>query len=112
MFPGMNPRQLQKAMQKMGIQQQDIEADEVIIKTKDSQLIFSNPQVAKVNMMGQETYQIIGKPAVQPVSQEPDINEDDISTVMQQANCSKEKAVEAIKRHKGDLAQAILELKG
>ena len=62
MFPGMNPRKMQQMMKKMGIQQQEIDAQEVIIKTKDKQLIFSQPQVSKVNMMGQDTFQIIGVP--------------------------------------------------
>ena len=32
-MPGMNPRMMKQAMKRMGIQQQDIEATEVIIKT-------------------------------------------------------------------------------
>ena len=112
MFPGMNPRKMQQMMKKMGIQQQEIDAQEVIIKTKDKQLIFSQPQVSKVNMMGQDTFQIIGEPEEKPLSTLPDINEDDISTVMQQANVSKEEAEKALKESKGDLAKAILTLQG
>ena len=62
MFPGVNPRKMQQMMKKMGIQQQEIDALEVIIKTKDKQLVFSHPQVSRVNMMGQDTFQIIGEP--------------------------------------------------
>ena len=35
MMPNINPRQLQKAMQRMGVRQEEIEATEVIIKTKE-----------------------------------------------------------------------------
>ena len=112
MFPGMNPRKMQQMMKKMGIQQQEIDAQEVIIKTKDKQLIFSQPQVSKVNMMGQDTFQIIGVPEEKPLSTTPDINEEDISTVMQQAEVSKEEAEKALKESKGDLAKAILTLQG
>ena len=68
--------------------------------------------VAKINMMGQESYQIVGEPKERPLSSEPDISEEDIKTVMEQAGVGKEKAAAAIKRHKGDLAEAILELSG
>ena len=35
MIPGMNPKQMSKMMQKMGIKQEEIDAIEVIIKTPD-----------------------------------------------------------------------------
>lgn len=98
-------------MKRMGIQQQDIDAVEVVIKTNDYQLVFKNPQVAKVNMMGQSTYQIIGEPVEQPLSTQPEISEDDINTVMEQVNCSEEEARKALEETKGDIAEAILKLK-
>ena len=108
----MNSRQMTQAMRKMGIQQVEIEATEVIIKCPDKQIIINNPQVSKVNMMGQETFQIVGQPEEQPLSSEPDINEDDIQTVMDQTGTSKEKAKDSIEKNEGDLAKAILDLKG
>ena len=108
----MNSRQMAQAMRKMGIQQVEIEATEVIIKCPDKQIIINNPQVSKVNMMGQETFQIVGQPEEQPLSSEPDINEDDIQTVMDQTGTSKEKAKDSIEKNEGDLAKAILDLKG
>jgi nascent polypeptide-associated complex subunit alpha len=111
MIPGMNPRKVQAMMKKMGIAQQEIEATEVIIKTPQKEILIQNPQVAKVNMMGQETFQIVGQIEERSLSSEPEINEDDIKTVMEQANCSEDQAKEAIQSAKGDLAQAILELK-
>ncbi|MBW3023127.1 nascent polypeptide-associated complex protein [Candidatus Woesearchaeota archaeon] len=110
MFPGMNPRKMQQAMKRMGIQQTEIDATEVIIKTADKELVFQNPQVSKVNMMGQETYQIVGEPVERDLSSEPEISEDDIKTVMEQANVDKKTALKAIEEHKGDLAEAILSL--
>ena len=97
-------------MKRMGIQQQDLDAKEVIIRLADKELVFSDPQVAKVNMMGQETFQIIGTPEERSLSTEPEISEEDIQTVVDQAGVDKEKALETIKKHKGDIAAAILEL--
>ena len=95
----------------MGIQQQDIEATEVIIKTPEKDIVIENPQVAKVNMMGQETFQIVGKITERAVSADPEINEEDVKTVMEQAGVDEEKAKAAVQKNNGDLAAAILEFK-
>lgn len=106
----LNPKDLQKAMQRMGIQQQEIDAVEVIIRCQDKEIVIPNPQVAKVNMMGQESWQISGQAQERALSSEPDIKDEDVQTVMEQTNASKEDALNAIKQAKGDLAQAILTL--
>ncbi len=111
MIPGMNPRAMRQAMKRMGIQQQDIDATEVIIKTPEKELVINNPQVAKVNMMGQETFQVIGQVEERSISKESSINEDDIKTVMEQTGVDENKAKEVIEKHSGDLAAAIMELK-
>jgi nascent polypeptide-associated complex subunit alpha len=105
MMPGMNPRQMNKMMQKMGIKQDEIEASEVIIKTPGKNLIIKNPSVTRVDMMGQKTFQIIGT-----VTEESPISEEDIATVSEQANVSKEKAKEELEKTSGDLAEAIVNL--
>ena len=61
MFPGMNPRKMQQMMKRMGIQQVEIPATEVIIKTEDKEIVITEPSVSKVNMMGQETFQVSGQ---------------------------------------------------
>ena len=98
-------------MRRMGIAQTEIEATQVIIKTSDSMLIFDNPQVSRVNMMGQETFQIMGNIIERELSTEPEINEEDIQTVMEQADVPEDEARKAINDSKGDLAKAILSLK-
>lgn len=110
MVGGMNPRQMKKMMQKMGIQQQDVDADLVIIKSGNKETIISEPNVVKVNMMGQETFQITGNISERVASTEPEISEDDIKTVMEQASVDKEKARAALEASDGDLAKAIIEL--
>jgi nascent polypeptide-associated complex subunit alpha len=112
MLPGgVNPRQMRMAMQRMGIQQEEIDAEEVIIRLKDKEIVISNPSVTKVNMMGQKTYQIMGEEEERSLSTEPDISDDDIKTVCEAADVSEEEAREAIKEAKGDLAAAIMNLK-
>ena len=108
MLPGMNPRDLAKAMKRLGIQQDELEAHEVIIKLADKELVFSDPHVTKVNAMGQVSFQITGTPEERP--KEMPITEDDVKTVMEQAKVDRERAMAAIKKNHGDLAAAILEL--
>jgi nascent polypeptide-associated complex subunit alpha len=108
----MNSRSMAKAMKRMGIQQTELDAKEVIIRLEDKELVFVNPQVAKVNMMGQETFQVIGTPQERAISSEPEISEEDVQTVVDQTGAEKEAALAAVKKHKGDIAAAILDLKG
>lgn len=109
MFPGMNPREMQKAMKRLGIRQEEIDAELVIIKTANKDLVIKNPQVSKINMMGQETIQVVGE--ITEVEKSGDaISEDDISTVMAQTSCTKEEAADALEESNGNLAEAILKL--
>ncbi|MEK6964475.1 MAG: nascent polypeptide-associated complex protein [Nanoarchaeota archaeon] len=111
MFPGVNPRQMKQMMKQMGIQQQEIEAIEVIIRCADKEIVITNPQVSKVNMMGQKTWQVVGEEQERSLNTKPDINEEDVKTVMEQSGCTEEKAKVAIEEANGDLATAILHLK-
>ena len=105
MFHGIDPKLMKQAMKRMGIKQVDIDASEVIIRTPGKDIIIRNPQVAKVNMMGQETFQVSGD-----IVEVTGISEDDVKTVASQAGVSEEKARKALEEAKGDLAEAILKL--
>jgi len=111
MLPGMNSKKAAQMMKKMGIQQVEVPAIEVTIRTPDSILVFTNPQVSKVNMMGQSTFQVVGEPEERPISDKPEINKDDILTVAEGAGVSEEQAKLAIEEANGDLAEAIMNLK-
>jgi len=110
MIPGMNPRKVQQMMKQMGIQQVDIPASEVVIKSEGKDIVIRNPSVQKVNMMGQETFQITGEIQEKEQSSTPDISEEDVKTVMEQTQVSSEQAKEAIESANGDLAEAIMSL--
>lgn len=112
MFPGMNPRKMQGMMRKMGISQTEIPATEVIIRTEDADLVIKNPQVSKVKMMGQETFQIVGEVEEHSRETKPEISEDDVKTVMEQAKVDEETARKALEEAEGDLAAAIMKLQG
>ena len=88
------------------MKQEEIDAQEVIIKTASKQLIISNPQVMKINIAGNESFQITGN--VHEASIEK-WSKEDIDIVSKQANVSYEKAKQALEKE-GDIAAAILSL--
>jgi nascent polypeptide-associated complex subunit alpha len=107
MIPGIDPRQMQSMMKKMGINQEDIPSARVIIEKEDGgKIVIDNPSVIRIKMAGQESFQITGD-----VSEEDrgKFSEYDIKTVMEKTNCSEKKAREVLEKT-GDLADAILEL--
>lgn len=106
----MNPRDVKKAMRQLGVKQVEIPATEVIIHTADKDIIIRDPSVQKVNLMGQESFQISGEVEEQSRSSAPEISEDDIKTVMEQAGVDKKAALQSILDADGDLAQAIMNL--
>ena len=101
---------MQKAMKRLGIKQEEIDAEEVIIRTASKDLVIRNPQVSKVNMMGQETIQILGDIIEVDKDNKVQINEEDIGTVIEQTNCTREAALLALEESRGNLAEAILML--
>ena len=110
MLPGMNPKKVQQMMKQMGIKQVEIPASEVIIRSENKEIIITNPSVQKVNMMGQENFQISGDVHERELSTVPEISEEDIKTVMEQVDVNEETARKAIEDANGDLAEAIMAL--
>ena len=62
MIPNMafNSRQMKQLMKQLGMKQEEIDAQKVLIIMKDKKIVFENPSVVKVNMMGEESFQIVG----------------------------------------------------
>ncbi|MGM0592265.1 MAG: NAC domain-containing protein, partial [Halobacteriota archaeon] len=57
---GMNPRKMKQMMKQMGIDLDEIEAEEVVIRLEDEELVFTDAQVAVMDAQGQQTYQVVG----------------------------------------------------
>lgn len=112
MMPGgMNPRNMKKIMKRMGIKSDDIAAEQVIIRCVDREIVIDEPSVVKTTVQGQEMFQIQGKVRENESEAAPDISQEDVELVMAQANVGEEKAIKALEKSKGDIAEAILELK-
>ncbi|MFH1294713.1 MAG: nascent polypeptide-associated complex protein [Candidatus Aenigmatarchaeota archaeon] len=102
-----NPRQIEKMMKQMGMQSQEIPAEEVIIRGPDKTLVITNPQVTRVNAMGQDTFQIVGNVHEEAAEK---FTTDDVRMVMDQTGAN-EKEAKAALEETGDLAGAIVKLK-
>ena len=113
MFPGLNPKKMQAMMKQMGIQQEEINAKRVIIEKNDGKIIINNPSVTKINMQGQENFQISGD--ISEEGEEPRDTEGtkslaDIKTIMEKVGCLEQEAKQAYEKANKDLTEAILSL--
>jgi nascent polypeptide-associated complex subunit alpha len=120
---GMNPQKMQQMMKQMGIDVDEIDATEVVIKRDgDTDLVFANPDVTKMDARGQETYQVIGEPSEresaageiesgeateESADAEAGIPQGDVDIVVQRTGSSEAEAREALEETNGDLAAAI-----
>ncbi|MDI9642990.1 MAG: nascent polypeptide-associated complex protein [Archaeoglobales archaeon] len=103
-----NAKQMKKMMKQMGIEMEELDAKEVIIKTSTEELIFRNPSVTKISAKGMETFQVAGQYEVVKIT--PEISEEDVKLVMEQANVDAETARKALIEANGDIAEALLKL--
>ncbi|WP_255197035.1 nascent polypeptide-associated complex protein [Halorarius litoreus] len=123
---GLNPRKMKQMMNQMGIDLDDIDAEEVIIRTADEELVFHDADVQRMDAQGQQTYQIVGEPDVRPRGEggsadadadtddessdeaaEDAIPESDVDIVAGRTGASKAEAREALEATNGDLAAAV-----
>ncbi|WP_456478487.1 nascent polypeptide-associated complex protein [Geoglobus ahangari] len=103
----MNPKQMKKMMKQMGIEMDEVEAEEVIIVTKGEEWVFKNPSVVRITAKGVETFQISGS---YEVRERIVISDEDVELVAEQAGVSREEARKALEEAKGDIAEALMKL--
>ena len=123
----MNPRKMEQMMKQMGIDVTELDAEEVIIRTADEELVFRDAQVTRMDAQGQQTYQVVGSPeshergeggdgAVEAGADDSsdeaasEIPADDVEIVAQRAGVGADAAREALEAEDGDLAAAISRL--
>ncbi|PSQ39555.1 nascent polypeptide-associated complex protein [Halobacteriales archaeon SW_5_70_135] len=118
---GLNPRKMKQMMEQMGIDVEELDATEVVIRTDDGDLVFDDADVTRMDARGQETYQIVGEPVERDVSAiEGNVDEAtaddasgatvpdaDVEIVAQRAGVDEATAREALEAVDGDLAAAV-----
>lgn len=127
----MNPRKLNQMMEQMGIDIEELDAEEIVIRTGDEELVFDQPDVQRMDAQGQATYTITGEPETReagggeeatPLGAGDDgagdaesgggdgIPEADVEIVAQRTGASEDDAREALEETDGDLAAAVSRL--
>jgi nascent polypeptide-associated complex subunit alpha len=129
---GLNPRKMKQMMEQMGIDLTEIDAEEVIIRTADEELVFDDADVQRMDAQGQATYQIVGSPESRPRSDAggsddaatagavesddreeagssagDDIPQADVEIVAGRTGASEDDARAALEAADGDLAAAV-----
>ncbi len=125
---GMNPRKMQQMMKQMGIDIEEIDAEEIVIRTEDEELVFHDAEVQRMDAQGQATYTITGEPETRATDEEATplgdgsdvaeesgppggtIPDDDVAIVAQRTGASEDAAREALEEADGDLAAAVSQL--
>ncbi len=118
---GLDPRKMEQMMKQMGIDTEEIDATEVVIRTGDEELVFTDAEVTVIQAQGQETYQIVGEPESRESGsgadagedaaiEDADIPADDIEIVAMRTGASEDDAREALEEADGDLANAVEKL--
>jgi nascent polypeptide-associated complex subunit alpha len=125
---GLNPSKMKQMMEQMGIDIEDIDAEEVVIRTADEDLVFTDADVQRMDAQGQQTYQVVGEPESRARGEggtastdeaaadadegttEAGIPDADVEIVAQRTGSSEADAREALEAVDGDLAGAVARL--
>jgi nascent polypeptide-associated complex subunit alpha len=130
MIPGgpRNMRQMEMMMKRLGMSTEEVpNVEEVIIRTREKEHVFREPEVTVLTVQGVRTYQVVGDVTVRPrtagradaaeggaapaapaaPSGPPD---EDVQLVMEQAGVDRAEALEALRATDGAPAEAILHL--
>ena len=109
----MNPKKMQSMMKQLGMAQEEIDAERVIIEKKDGRIIIDNPNIIKINMQGQTNFQISGniiEEAEGENKEEMENLEEDIKTIVEKTGCNVDEAAIELEKCNGDIAQTIINL--
>jgi nascent polypeptide-associated complex subunit alpha len=129
MLPGgaRNERQMQMMMRRLGMKTEPVDGvEEVIVRTRDTEHVFREPEVTILTVHGVRTYQVVGQPTIRPrTATEPagtssgmvaapaaasGPSEEDIQLVMEQSGAERDEAVAALREVDGAPAEAILSI--
>ncbi len=128
MIPGgpRNAREMQMMMRRLGMKTESVDGvEEVVVRTRDKEHFFRAPEVTILTVQGVRTYQIVGAAEIRPRGSEASVGptaqapegerasgpaDEDIALVMEQAEASREEAIQALEFTGGAPAEAILRI--
>ncbi|PSQ45887.1 nascent polypeptide-associated complex protein [Halobacteriales archaeon SW_6_65_15] len=121
---GLDPRKMKQMMKQMGIDVDELDAEEVVITKNDGeQLVFDDPDITVMDARGQQTYQVVGEPSTREAEAggasavesgdnaseggDAGIPDEDVEIVAGRTGASEDEAREALEATGGDLAAAV-----
>ena len=120
---GLDPSKMKQMMEQMGIDIEDVDAEEVVIRTAEEELVFADADVQRMDAQGQQTYQIVGSPETrergadtgtggdtaetEASEDEEGIPQQDVELVAGRTGAGEKRAREALEATDGDLAAAV-----
>lgn len=96
---------MSKMMKQMGMDLEEINADEVVVKVGDKKLVFDSPDLSKIEAQGQEIFQLQGSYTEESAG----VPDEDVELVMEKTGASEEEAREALE-DADDVAGAVMAL--
>jgi nascent polypeptide-associated complex subunit alpha len=111
-----NPREARRMMQRMGMGLEEMPGvTKVTFNMKGKNLVIADPEVTIMKVSGQTMYQVVGE-AIEEKAESAEtkleITDEDAQLVSAQTGATLEVAKKALETSNGDLAQAIMMLKG
>ena len=119
---GFDSRKMQQMMKQMGIDIDELDVEEVVIRLSDEELVFTDAEVQRMDAQGQETYNIVGSPerrdrgdsaldaGDEETGSDDAIPQEDIEMVAERAGVSEDEAREALEAANGMPLDAIQQL--
>lgn len=104
MFGG---KDMSKMMKQMGMDMDEINADRVVVEVGDEKMVFSNPELSKISVQGQNIFQLQGDYSTEEAEEK--VDEEDIELVVEKTGASREEAEKALEEE-DDVAGAVMSL--
>jgi len=103
----MNPNQMKKLMKQMNVKELPVVKAEFHLDNGDV-MVFDHPQISRVNMMGQEIFQVAGEHYLKKDDEKIEgYTNEDVELVMKEAKVSKDTAIRALEASEGDILDAV-----
>ncbi len=127
MFGSINPKKMHAMMKQMGIGQEEINAERVIIEKAEGNIVINNPTVVKISMQGNDSFQISGdiheesaeggskeqyKEDSEEAEEESEAEQikEDVQSIVEQTGVSEDIAAIELEKNNGDIAETIIQL--
>ncbi|MDY6770725.1 MAG: nascent polypeptide-associated complex protein [Candidatus Nanohaloarchaea archaeon] len=100
-----NPQNMQKMMEQMGMDMEEVGAKRVVVDLGDEEMVFEKPELNKIKVKGKEMFQLQGDYSTQAKGP----SQEDVKMVAEKADVSEDEARKALQEH-DEPADAIMSL--